>query len=439
MTDTPVATPRPKLRWCQFSLRGLMIFVLLASIALSYLAVKLQQARSQEEAIRAIEEKGGSVNFDFQYEVTKDGGHYIHSRGDLPLLLDSLRGNVVGVSSFKMDDATMVTVKQFSRLKFLAIDLSQVTDAGLANIENLRHMELLNLRGTGIGNGGLAHLKEMKNIQILLLSRTQATYEGLEVIRAFPELKVLFLGGTRLKAVQSGSPKRDHDATAAPDLSESPPSAFPLLGMQRQLEDLELALDHVEDSDLACLKLLTNLRWLDLSRNCLTDAGLMHMQGFERLSHLDISANPKITGAGLKYLQELTHLEVLDLHGTRVNDTGLSHLEGLPRLRSLDLSGTDLTDAGLEHLKGLIELRDLRLSNTKVTDAGIVHLQGMSKLRGLSLAGTKTTDAGLKHLQGMKDLLFLSTKGSQITSQGVKHTNPNLDDGEINIRFGQLR
>jgi hypothetical protein len=47
MTDTT----RPKRRWFQYSLRTLLVFMVLASIPMSWLAVKMQQARRQREAL----------------------------------------------------------------------------------------------------------------------------------------------------------------------------------------------------------------------------------------------------------------------------------------------------------------------------------------------------------------------------------------------------
>ena len=46
-----VDTAKPRRRWFQYSLRSLMIFVLFWSLACSWLAVKMQQARRQRAAV----------------------------------------------------------------------------------------------------------------------------------------------------------------------------------------------------------------------------------------------------------------------------------------------------------------------------------------------------------------------------------------------------
>ena len=51
-----------------------------------------------------------------------------------------------------------------------------------------------------------------------------------------------------------------------------------------------------------------------------------------------------------------------------MTDAGLEHLKGLNRLQRLWLNSTQVADAGLEHLKGLTQLQELGLASTKVTD-----------------------------------------------------------------------
>jgi hypothetical protein len=58
MTTTPRPKPRTR-RFLQFSLRTLLIFVLLVSIGMSWFAVKLERARRQREAVEVIRTGGG--------------------------------------------------------------------------------------------------------------------------------------------------------------------------------------------------------------------------------------------------------------------------------------------------------------------------------------------------------------------------------------------
>ena len=58
---------RSERRWYQFTIRGLLLLtLLLVSIVLSWFCVRLRQAQSQREAVQAIQEAGGSVNYDYE-------------------------------------------------------------------------------------------------------------------------------------------------------------------------------------------------------------------------------------------------------------------------------------------------------------------------------------------------------------------------------------
>jgi hypothetical protein len=89
----------------------------------------------------------------------------------------------------------------------------------------------------------------------------------------------------------------------------------------------------------------------------------------------------------------------VSLDGPKVTDAGLVYLEAFPRLRSLCLLDTKITDVGLKHLEGLNRLRFLRLSFNNVTDDGLLYLGGLTDLVELDLSRTKVTDQGVKKLQ----------------------------------------
>jgi hypothetical protein len=59
------AKPKHRLRWHQFSLRSLLIFVTLVAVACSWFAVKKEQAKKQRLAVEEIKKQGGSVMYGF--------------------------------------------------------------------------------------------------------------------------------------------------------------------------------------------------------------------------------------------------------------------------------------------------------------------------------------------------------------------------------------
>ena len=52
-------TSKPRRRWFQYSLRTLLVLMLLACIGMGWIAVKLQQVRRERAAVAAIEGLGG--------------------------------------------------------------------------------------------------------------------------------------------------------------------------------------------------------------------------------------------------------------------------------------------------------------------------------------------------------------------------------------------
>ena len=68
MTPGPSANPKPRHRWLQFSLRTLLLSVLVAGFGLGWLASELKQASVQRQAVLALRRLGGQVVYDRQQD-----------------------------------------------------------------------------------------------------------------------------------------------------------------------------------------------------------------------------------------------------------------------------------------------------------------------------------------------------------------------------------
>lgn len=200
-----------------------------------------------------------------------------------------------------------------------------------------------------------------------------------------------------------------------------------------------------DDRDLARLKSFPNLRLLDIpSAPNVTDAGLKHLAGLDRLVELDVSWSAvtakgvvalikgrimmdRLDVSGVPFLDDdlaslrgVPDFHTLNLRATAITDAGLAQLKRFESLRSLSLMSTAISDAGLRHLERLTELEDLDLDRTAITDAALVHLKGLCNLRRLQLAHTAVTDAGLEHLQGLPKLQSLNVRGTKVTDAALK-------------------
>src|SRR5690349_1746689 len=131
----------------------------------------------------------------------------------------------------------------------------------------------------------------------------------------------------------------------------------------------------VKDEGVATLKGLPNLQRLNLARTDLTDDSLPHLKVLAQLRELDLTGT-SVSSRGLEPLQGLTKMQALNLSSTQVNDQGLTYLKGMKDLRTLNLALTEVSDKGLEAVAGLTKLQHLNLNSTQVTNYGLRHLKG---------------------------------------------------------------
>ena len=320
MPASPIS--RPWRRFLRFSVRGLIVSVLIIGGSLGWMA---HAARIQREAVAAVERAGGTIRYNWEWKNGK-----LKSKGkpnEPGFLVDFVGADFFGhVTDVKLSpnatDAILVHVGRLSRLK--ALDISgpwlnrsnprpnrsqlQVSDKGVENLNGLSELESLDLGNTEVSDDGLKHLKGL------------------------PKLKSLSLGNSQ-----------------------------------------------VTDSGLVHLAGLTKLVMLDLSCTQVRGNGLKHLKNLPRLSVINFQGS-QVTDAGLADVSELTKLSYVDLAVTSVGDAGLMHLKGLANLSTLRLDRTQISAAGLASVNDLTNLTALHLRSTQVTDPGLFQLKGLTRL-----------------------------------------------------------
>ncbi len=178
-----MTAPKPKLRWFQYSLRTLLVFVTLCAIACSWLGVKLRQAKREREAAAAIEKLGGTVDW---------------SAPSGPVWLRSLLGNDFFVTVFRVQmyctyatDTDLEHIKSLNQLRELYLYETEVTDAGLENLRRLNRLQKLSLANTKITDAGLEHLKGLTELKELWLFPSNVTDEGVKQLQhALPNCQI---------------------------------------------------------------------------------------------------------------------------------------------------------------------------------------------------------------------------------------------------------
>ncbi len=198
-----------------------MLFVLLVSIGMSWLAVRMEKARRQKEAVEAIEGAGGLVFYDYQSEDPSaeppvpqraralfgddfffdvdyvaagrdfgdDEATYLKRLTNLTALSLTLTG---------ITDAGLEHLEGLTTLTFLCLSGTQVTDAGLEHLEGLTRLTCLDLNDTPVTDAGLRHLEALTNLRWLSLADTQVTDAGLEHLNGLTHLYWLDLSGTQV-------------------------------------------------------------------------------------------------------------------------------------------------------------------------------------------------------------------------------------------------
>ena len=180
-------TSRPKLRWYQYSLRSLFIFVTLVCIAFGlYIGPK----NRRHQAVVAIEKAGGIVAY-----ADAPGDEWWFKRTLRQYLPRDWFDEVdrIHINNYeKADEHVFAALEQFNELKSLDLRNTRITDAGLIHLKGLTGL-LLDLSVTQITDAGLIHLKGLTGLQVLHLDGTQITDAGLIHLKGLTGLQELDL------------------------------------------------------------------------------------------------------------------------------------------------------------------------------------------------------------------------------------------------------
>jgi Leucine Rich repeat len=187
------APPKPR-RVLRFSLRGLLLLVLVVAVALGWAIHEARKQGMQRMSVVALEEMGCGV-----FCANSDDRHILIQRlsellgeADSPAVL---RVNAVAT---EINDAGMIHLQRLTDLISLDLTGTPVTDAGLLHLSGLTKLYALGLDETQVTSVGLVHLQAMTKLQGLGLKKTRVADAGLIYLRRLKELDTLDLSGTPL-------------------------------------------------------------------------------------------------------------------------------------------------------------------------------------------------------------------------------------------------
>lgn len=318
-TTAPIAEqkaePKHKLRWYQYSLRTLLICVTLFAFACSWFAVKMRQAKRQQEAVETLTKCRYNIGYDGVYPrrapewiiklLGENFFYNVDEVGEWPNYSIMFRA---GDRLPTLADADMSLFQSLPGLRILRLqnlhgESAALTDEGIVYLEGLKNLEILDLSGTDITDAGLSHISGLDRLRELRLCGTKITDAGLETVKGWTELRELRLRGSC-----------------------------------------------VTDAGLEKIGRMTQIRELDVSFTRITDAGLRHLEGMSNLQEL-LLFNTQITDDGLEYLKGLSNIEYMDIGDSQVTDKGLKSLSKLTKMRRLECDLTHISADGVASLR----------------------------------------------------------------------------------------
>jgi Leucine-rich repeat (LRR) protein len=156
---------KPKRRFFQFSLRSLLVVMLVVCVTLAW---KVEKAKKQREAVAWVQESGGSVSYDYEFDDARKRVPNPQPPG--PKWLREL----VGIDYF--DD--VVQVRQ-----------DKLPHNDITPLAGLTSLVWLDLRGTQVSD--VTPLAGLTTLNILSLQKTQVSEEDYKKLQeALPKCNI---------------------------------------------------------------------------------------------------------------------------------------------------------------------------------------------------------------------------------------------------------
>ena len=282
-------------------------------------------------------------------------------------------------------------------LTWLVLSGNQITDVSpLAGLTNLTRLELNNNQITDV-----SPLAGLTNLTRLWLSNN-AISDFSPIAGLIPNLE--YYSNNNQKIVDPNTPVNIPDPDLRAVIEEALGKTQGATITRAEMATLtSLDATNKRIQDLTGLEFATNLTWLHIQDNQITD--ISPLAGLTSLETLDISHHQQIKD--YSPLLGLTSLTWLSLHNNQISD--LSPLSGLTNLTGLHLRNNQISD--LSPLSGLTNLTGLHLRNNQISD--LSPLSGLTNLTGLHLRNNQISD--LSPLSGLTNLTGLHLRNNQIS------------------------
>jgi hypothetical protein len=399
--NSPVpGTRQPNRRRLQFSLRSLLLFVLVFSIAFSWFGARLRKAERQRAAVEEFEKAGGWVKYDFEpsgtafvYDMDRPVPPYpawlvkrlgidffsdVTEAIDRPVSVPSMNGP----SAPDPPGPDLDILLRFPKLHTLNVLVQDKAD--LAKIGKLTQIEHLNIVAPSWGDEGdegLVHFRALNRLRtITLINWTFGP--GLEHLAALPQLRELTIGGGQFPWMESAPAPGDVLPDDENQQTRKEVTSLPAL---EQIESLSFDGTPLSDIALAWIASCSNVRKIACTRCYLNNEDAMGaIASLRHLEELELTYS-RLDAPAVEKFRAMSSLRRLAITRARIDETALQYLQGLDQLESLDLTGSPISGESLEYLAGLPRLTSLTLDFDPLTDAGAAALCRLHQVTNLKL------------------------------------------------------
>ncbi|XP_073032657.1 uncharacterized protein [Primulina eburnea] len=316
-----------------------------------------------------------------------------------------------------------------SLTSLLVLDLGglPVTDSALGSLQVLTKLELLDLWGSEVSNEGVIHLKHLPKLKILNLAWTGVTelpnlsslaclnmsnctiLSLLEGIRHKAQLEKLIMHGAKITDAYEVFQYVETNTLSFLDISNCSLDSFCFLSSMEAMTHLNLGDSSLVDNSVEHIAYIgANLRYLNLCNTRISSEGIGALAGLVPI------------------------LETILLAGTLVDDTAVLYISMMPSLKVIDLSRTNVKGGLIHHkdnvpdevplfsvLQNLSHLEKLDLEEIQIKDAALCPLSSFGRLSYLSLRTDSLTDACLYLASCVPKLIQFSVRDALLTNAGI--------------------
>ncbi len=358
-------------RWFQFSLRSLLVVMLVLPMVLGVYARYRARSQRQWRLVNELEEAGGLFDLVVldQMEPKQEQGPFLQWQTRLGIDLPQGRKSF---TIFKSPEAgaPLANLGELPQLESICLADGRIQDKDLTTLAKLPRLRFLRVDSDHITDEGVAALGRCTSLKDIAIEGNQLTGKSLAVVADLPNLK--------------------------------------LLHWYSEL---------TTDGDLECLRNMLNLEELHLRGNMIHDAGLEAVCTCTNLERLTFMYG-EFSGPAMRSLEQLQKLKYLKLFEVPFPRESVASLAKLPELESVYLSAPLLPE-DLAVLGSMTNLKSLTLPGTKLTGEGLKHLTQLKELEHLEADMKLLRDEDMTCFMELPGLRYLDLSNSQVTAEGV--------------------